>query len=153
VYSDPRIVGFVTEHFLPVRVHVREQKDEFKRLADRYGAHWTPTILVVDSSGQERHRIEGFLPTEDFLGQLGLGRGHSAFVRGDYGEAVRQFREVLDKHAHSDVAPEAMYWHGVARYKASGDAGALGDTHRELDQRYPESSWAKKASVWASPSS
>jgi hypothetical protein len=149
VYSDPRIVGFVTRHFVPVRVHVREQKDDFKRLGERYGAQWTPTTLVLDSSGQERHRIEGFLPADDFLGQLGLGRGHSAFVRGDYGEAARQFREVLDKHADSDVAPEAMYWQGVARYKGNGDVAALQETHRDLEQRYPGSTWAKKASVWA----
>jgi hypothetical protein len=150
VYPDPRIVRFVTDHFVPVRVHVQHQKDAFKRLGDQYGAHWTPTALVLDPSGQERHRIEGFLPSKDFLGQLGLGRGHSAFVRGDFIEAAQQFREVIDKHAESEMAPEAIYWHGVAQYKANSDVRALGDTHRELDQRYPESSWAKKASVWAS---
>ena len=149
MYSDPRVIRFVTDHFLPVRVHVRNQKEQFEQLGDRYGAHWTPTILVLDPSGQERHRIEGFLPSKDFLGQLGLGHGHSAFNRGEFAEAARQFHEVLDKHAESEVAPEAMYWNGVARYKDTGDAGVLGETHRKLVERYPDSSWAKKASVWA----
>jgi hypothetical protein len=151
VYSDARVIRFLSEHFVPVRVHVREQKEEFARLGDRYGAHWTPTILVIDPSSQERHRIEGFLPSKDFLGQLGLGHGHAAFVRGEFAEAARQFREVVDKHAEAETAPEAMYWHGVAQYKADGDARSLGDAYRELDRKYPGSSWAKKASVWASP--
>jgi len=35
---------------VPVRVHVRDQADEFKRLGERYGVQWTPTTLVIDSS-------------------------------------------------------------------------------------------------------
>ena len=138
----------MTQHFVPVRVHVREQAAEFKRLGERFDAQWTPTILVVDSSGRERHRIEGFLPADDFVAQLALGRAHAAFGRTDFEEAARQFGEVVDRHATSDAAAEAQYWHGVARYKASGDASALGATATELQKRYPESTWTKKASVW-----
>jgi hypothetical protein len=41
-----------------------------------------------------------------------------------------------------------LYWAGVSRYKATGDASALRDTAREFGQRYTQSSWAKKSSVW-----
>jgi hypothetical protein len=148
VYPDPRVATFVEENFVPVRVHARQQADEFKRLGSRYNAQWTPTILVLDPSAEERHRIEGFLPVDDFLAQLALGLAHSAFARGEFEEAERRFREVVEKHASTDAAPEALYWAGVARYKATGDPTALADTATQFRQRFQGTSWAKKASVW-----
>jgi len=151
VYTDPKVISFINENFVPVRVHVREQADEFKRLGARYSVQWTPAILVIDPSGQERHRVEGFLPAPDFLAQLTVGLGHAGFARSDFTEAEKWFREVLEKYPKTDVAPEALYWAGVARYKATGDASALADAARQLRERYQDSSWAKKASVWGAP--
>jgi TolA-binding protein len=148
VYSDPRVIEFIHQHFTPVRAHVKDNADEYKRLGSRFNAQWTPTTLVVDSEGRERHRIEGFLPADDFLAQLSLGLAHSAFARGSFKEAEPLFREVVDKYPNTDAAPEALYWAGVSRYKASGDAAALGDTARAFSTRYTDTSWAKKASVW-----
>ena len=148
MYTDPRVVRFISDQFVPVRVHVRDQADEFKKLSAKYSAPWTPTILVIDSTGEERHRIEGFLPANDFLAQLALGLGHSAFLRSDFKEAERWFREVVERYAETESAPEALYWAGVARYKATGDAAALRETAQQFRQRYQGTSWAKKASVW-----
>jgi hypothetical protein len=150
VYSDPQVAGFINDQFVPVRIHVREQADEYKRLGQRFNAQWTPTVLIVDASGAERYRTEGFLPVEDFLSQLTVGLGHAAFAAGDFAAAERYFRDTLAKYANSEAAPEAQYWAGVARYKASGDAAALGATAKAFDERYQSSSWAKKASVWKS---
>lgn len=134
---------------MPVRVHVKEQADAFQRLGGRYGVQWTPTILILDPSGTERHRIEGFLPAEDFLAQLALGLAHAAFARGAFDDAGRRFREVVERYPDSEAAAEALYWAGVSRYKATGDAAALADTARQFGARYTGTSWAKKASVWA----
>lgn len=148
MYPDREVGRFVEEQFVPVRAHVREQSDEFKRLGARYDAHWTPTILVIDPSGAERHRIEGFLPVEDFRAQLALGLAHSAFGQGEFQEADRRFRRVVERHPETDAAAEALYWAGVSRYKATDDAAALGDTARQFRERYTDTTWAKKASVW-----
>jgi hypothetical protein len=51
VYADPKVAGFVNDNFIPVRVHVKDQAGEFKRLGERFNAQWTPTILLVDSNG------------------------------------------------------------------------------------------------------
>jgi hypothetical protein len=149
VYPDARVARFVTERFIPARVHVKEQPDDYRRLGERFGAQWTPTLLVIDPSGTERHRIEGFLPADDLIAQLALGLGHSAFARAEWGEAERRFREVADRHAGTDAGAEAQYWTGVARYKGTNDAGALAETARAFAQRYQDTPWAKKASVWA----
>ena len=148
MYPDERIARFITDNFIPARVHVRDQADDFLRFGQRYNAQWTPTILELDPDGVERHRIEGFLPTDDFLAQLMLGVGHMAFKRGGFAEAERRFREVVDRLPHSDAAAEALYWAGVSRYKKTGDASALGETARAFAQQYTESPWAKKASIW-----
>ena len=148
MYTDPRVVEFVNRHFVPVRAHVKDNPAAFKALGDRFNAHWTPTILVADSTGAERHRIEGFLPADDFLGQLALGVAKAAFARQDYATAERLYRDVVERFPDTDAAAEAQYWTGVSRYRATNDAAALKATAQAFTQRYQDSTWAKKASVW-----
>jgi len=147
VYSSPTVSALVSEWFVPVRVHVKE-KDAFARLSEKYGAQWTPATLVIDAGGVERHRLEGFLPAEDFAGQLLLGRAHAARLAGDFAEAATRYKLVIERYPLTDAAAEAQYWAGVARYKATNDFHALIETARAFDERYQESAWAKKASVW-----
>jgi len=132
-----------------VRVHVREQAEDYKRLGERFGVQWTPTILELDSQGQERHRIEGFLSKNDFLTQLMVGLGHAAFEREEWAGVQRAFHEALERDPHGDTAPEALYWEGVARYKATKNSAALAETARALAQRFAGATWTKKASIWA----
>ena len=133
---------------MPARVHVRDDAANFKKYAEKYGAQWTPTILELDSEGVERHRIEGFLPVEDFLAQLMLGMGHMAFKGERWADAEKYFREVAEKLPRSDGAAEALYWSGASKYKDTHDASALSETARAFEGRYRDTPWAKKASVW-----
>jgi hypothetical protein len=66
VYPDERVVRLVTSEFLPVRVHVKDPDHAHARMSQRLNAHWTPTVLILDEDGIERHRIEGFIPADDF---------------------------------------------------------------------------------------
>lgn len=127
---------------------MRNQAEDFKRFGERYGAQWTPTILFLDPSGVERHRIEGFLPLEDFLAQMTLGLGHLAFHANRWGDAEQRFESVTEQFSGTDAAPEAQYWAGVSRYKAGGDPMALRDTAAAFGRKYQQTVWAKKASVW-----
>jgi TolA-binding protein len=149
VYPDARVADFIEQNFIPIRVHVREQRDAFKQLGERYSAQWTPTILILDANGQERHRIEGFLPADDFVAQLILGLGHAAFAESNFAEAESRFNQIVEQYPNSDAAAEALYWKGVSRYKATGDPSALAATATAFSQRYRDTPWAKKASVWA----
>ena len=56
MYTDDRVKDLIAERFVPMRVHVRENRDEYRQLSSRYGVQWTPTILVIDAGGEERHR-------------------------------------------------------------------------------------------------
>lgn len=152
MWPDERVARLVTESFLPARLHVKHQGADFERLEGRYGVQWTPTTLFIDPEAIERHRIEGFLPVEDFLAQLSLGLGHLAFHGGRFADAERSFRDVVSRFPAAESAPEAEYWAGVSRYKATGDGAALAATARAFEERYQDTSWAKKASVWRRPS-
>ena len=148
MYTDPRVADFVTETFVPARVHVKEDHEAFKRLGQKYSAPWTPAILIIDNDGQERHRIEGFLPADEFLPQLALGAAHAAFKGGDYHNAERLYRDVVARYDKSTAAPEALYWAGVSKYRAKNDPQALKATAEAFNTQYQDSIWGTKASVW-----
>ena len=148
MYPDPRVRDFVTRHFAAVRVHPKQTPDAFRDLGDRFNAHWTPTILILDDSGAERHRIEGFLPADQFLPQLMLGVAKAAFARKDYAAAERAYREIVDRFPDAEPAAEAQYWAGVSNYRATNDPSALKATADAFAQRYQATTWATKASVW-----
>ena len=139
------MAAFVTETFVPVKIHIKEQPAVF----ERFKVQWTPTILVLDPDGTERHRFEGFLPLDDFLAQLHLGLARAAFERKQFDEAEKRFREIVQQFPKTDAAPESVYWAAVSNYKATGKPDALGQAAQQLKTGYPESVWTKKASVWA----
>ncbi|MFL5478386.1 MAG: thioredoxin fold domain-containing protein [Gemmatimonadaceae bacterium] len=148
VWPDERVVKFVNENFSPARVHVKDDPQLFQKYGEKYGAHWTPTILELDSDGAERHRIEGFLPNDDFLSQLMLGRAQIAFAAQQWDDAEKRFREIVDKFPNTDAGPEALYWAGVSRYKETHDPTFLKNTANAFKERYQDTTWAKKSSIW-----
>ena len=150
MYTDPRVIDFISDNLRPVRIHVREDAEAWRTVGSELGVQWTPTVLILDPSGVERHRLEGFLPADDFLAQLMLGLAKAAFSAKDFNEAERRFRQLIDTYPESETASEALYWAGVSRYKSTNDAAALQETARAFTERYQDSPWAKKASVWRS---
>ena len=144
MYPESRVATFINNNFIPVRLHVKKHPEAMPR----FSVDWTPTVLIVESDGKEQYRIEGYLPADEFLGQLQLGFGHAQFTKKNFADAERQFRDVCEKLPGTDAAAEATYWAGVSRYKATNDASALKATAQAFKDRYQNSIWAKKASIW-----
>jgi outer membrane protein assembly factor BamD (BamD/ComL family) len=109
---------------------------------------WTPTVVLLDSSGKERHRIEGYLPRAEFAAQLELGLARIAFMHKKWDEAERRYRNIVQRYGSSPTAAEAIYWAGVASYKRTNDHTILPLVSEELEQQFPNSLWTRKASVW-----
>jgi hypothetical protein len=135
---------FIAENFVPIKIHIKKNPKGF----ERFGVQWTPTQLILDPDGVERHRMEGFFGVDDFLAQLELGLAKMDFQKQNFSEAEKRFRTVYEKYPASGAAPEAMYWAGVSAYKATNQAEHLAETAKLLKDKYPESEWARKASVW-----
>jgi hypothetical protein len=128
-----------------VEAHIKEHPAYFHR----FDAVWTPTVLLLDSDGVERLRIEGYLPKEEFRAQLAMGLARIAFMHKQWAEAERRYAQVVERYPDSKAAPEALYWRGVSHYKRTKDHTALGEVAHALEEKYQDSEWALKASVWS----
>jgi TolA-binding protein len=134
----------VNQNFVSVKIHIKERPQDF----GRFKAEWTPTLILAEADGTERHRVVGFLPPEDFLAQLRLGMAKAAFSRGQFAQAQSGFEAVANQFPETEAAPEATYWSAVSAYKATGDPEHLKKGGRLLRERWPNSEWTKKSSVW-----
>lgn len=67
-WSNPQIIDYVGQHFVPVKVDV----DDFEGLVfrDRYQIRFYPTVLIFNSKGQLVKKHEGMLGSEAMLGLL-----------------------------------------------------------------------------------
>ena len=144
MYPTPDVTALIDEQFVPVRIHVKEQP----RMWHRFGIRWTPTVMVLSPDGDEVRRIEGFLPADELLGQLRLALGHAAANKKDWATAERWFAEAAEGTG-TDAGPEGEYWRGVARFSANHDHTELAEINRRFQQRYRDTSWAKRASIWS----
>ena len=130
---------------MPLEAHIKERPAYFHR----FDALWTPSVLILDSDGKERWRIEGYLPKDEFRAQLELGLARVAFINKQWAEAERRYADVLERYPESKSAPEALYWKGVSHYKATNDHAVLGELPEQFKEKYPESVWALKTAAWS----
>ena len=130
---------------MPLEAHIKEHPKYFHR----FDALWTPTILVMEPEGMERFRIEGYLPKEEFRAHLEMGLARLAFMNKQWADAGRKYAEIVERYPDTKIAPEAVYWKGVCRYKETNDHTVLGEVPAQLKERYADSVWALKASVWS----
>ncbi|MBV9215343.1 MAG: hypothetical protein JO053_04130 [Acidobacteria bacterium] len=102
----------------------------------------------MDPGGTERRRLEGYLPKDDFGAFLEIGLARLAFLRKDFMDAERRYTSVIDGHAESVFAPEAVYYLGVSRYSASHDHEELPATANQLQSEYPGTEWQLRSIPW-----
>lgn len=102
----------------------------------------------MDPKGKERFRIEGYLPKSEFRAQLELGLARIAFMHKQWEDAERRYKDVAERYRQTVAAAEAVYWRGVSHYKGTNDHTALGEVARELKEKYTESLWTLKSSIW-----
>ena len=129
---------------MPLSAHIKEHPVYFHR----YDALWTPSVIVLDSNGDEQYRLEGYLPKDEFRAQLELSLARITFMNKDWAEAERRFESLLDRYPDSKAAPEALYWKGVSHYKATNDHTILGELPGMFRDKYPDSIWALKTLAW-----
>lgn len=129
---------------MPLEAHIKERPAYFHR----FDAVWTPTVLILDPNGEERYRIEGYLPVDEFRAQLEMALARVAFMSKDFADAERRYAAVLDHYPNTKAAPEALYWKGVSHYKVTNDHTVLGELPGMFRQKYPDSIWAMKSVAW-----
>jgi len=144
-YPDANVCFSVESSFIPLQIDFNKNK----ALVKRFGIKWTPTVVILDVDGDEHHRFIGFLPLEDFTAQIILGKGKVEFNLDYFERAIQCFQEILVRYPKTDAAPEAQYFLGVSKYKASNNPNELKLGLETLQRDYPLSVWTKKAQVYA----
>lgn len=144
-YPNPDVSGFLRTQVIPVKVLYNAQP-----LAGRFRVVWTPTLIILDSDGNELYREEGFLPPERIVPVLMLGIGKVQIHTRKFKEAVTSLSQLVATYPKSEVAPEAMYFAGVARFRETNDLRVMRDTYESLLKAHPGSSWTIKASPYES---
>lgn len=105
-------------------------------------------MLILDESGAERFRSEGYLPKQEFGAQLMLGLARNAFEQKRWDEAELWYDSVLERYDDTASAAEALYWKSVCRYKATNDHTWLTKINAGFRNKYQDSIWAEKASIF-----
>jgi tetratricopeptide (TPR) repeat protein len=142
-YPHPKVIEFFAKNLVAVRVLINSQP-----LPKKFKVHWTPTLVLLDEQGEEHNRTVGFLPPDELLPSLLLGIGKSYFDREQLAEAEQTFQQLLTAYPRSDSSAEAAYYLGVSRYKQTHNADELKKTIQHLQKEFPQSEWAKRASVY-----
>src|SRR5512139_1754374 len=146
-YSEPAVVAFLHEQFVPVRTECFW--DNPTGPMRRFDVKWTPTFLVHDPEGKEHHRFVGYVPTDDLLAHLWLGRAKIPYDTDRHADAIPLFETVLSRHPDAGAAPEAAFLRGVAGYKATHDPKEWRRAYDLLSARYPQSEWARRAEPYS----
>lgn len=137
------MAGALAERFVPVRLDVKAEPD----LARRFHVLWTPTLVVRHPAGVPAREWTGYLPPEEFLAELALAEALVLLRSARPGDALERLRGARQRFAGARVAPEAMFWEGVADYRRSGDKERLWAVWRELVAAHPDSVWAVKTTL------
>jgi len=115
-YPDPRTVDLLTLYMIAVRVNTSSSDPLLRRFPIQY----TPTEIVLDADGIERHRTVGFHPPEEFIPELLLGIGKAAVHAGRYSRALALLDKVLLNYPSSKASSEARQLRQICLSKGAG---------------------------------
>lgn len=142
-YSNEQVQRYLEEHFVALKTQVFWDKPS--ELMERFNVTWTPTLLIHDRWGKAHHGVVGYVPEDDLIAHLAFGRARILFDSDHLNDAIELLKNIIETHPRSGVAPEAVYYLGVAEYKVSHDAAALRKIFDTLTAKYPESEWRRRS--------
>jgi hypothetical protein len=142
-YSDEKIQKYIEDEFVPVKSECFW--DKRTELMKQFDIAWTPTLLIHDSTGREHYRIVGFVPNDDFLAHLKLGKGKLFLNRFRFAEAIKELTSAMEQHPNAGSAPETIFYLGVAKYWKAHDPKGLRWAYDTLASRFAQSEWARRA--------
>ena len=141
-YPQPFVQDIIQEYCSPVQVD--NTLDKNKEIVQRFRHIWTPDLRVLDDTGFELYRWNGYLPPAEFAAQLLAALGHSRLRLRQFEAAERHYADVLRRFPTAFVGPEAQYFSGVTAYRKTGEPNGLLHGWHELEKTYPGSEWAAK---------
>lgn len=142
--KDREVIDLIEKETAPVMVNYDESED----LVRKYHVDWTPAFVIIDEEGVELEKWVGYLPKKDLMSQIILSKGLAALHLNRLVEAKSDFNELIEEFPDSELVPEAEYYLGITGFKETGDEFRLGEALRMLVDKYPDSQWTKRCSIW-----
>lgn len=142
-YPNEKVAKFVDYNFVPVQIETSNQA-----MVEKFKVSWTPTIILLDTEGNEKHREVGFLPPDEFIPAFMVAKGNWYFDREQYDQAMEWYDDALKGYPGSAAAAEAVFYAGVSRYKKSHDPKPLREAYETLTAKFPQSEWTKRAAPY-----
>jgi len=147
-YEDDEVIRHLSERFVCIKYNTKSPNTHLKKLIGHAPLLWTPTFVVLDYHLSEMRRIVGYLPPEELLAELQLSVGLIELLHNNAHSAYEMIETVVNNFSETHVAPEALYWLGVAAFRKHGRSlNALVPKWQAIYDRYPGSAWWTKADV------
>ena len=172
VFTDAAVGTFLSQGY--VAVHVDAEKGDGPQIAEQYRVQAFPSVLVLDSSGNERGRVVDFLPPAAWMAAVDKASkgatvleelvdkvaadpddtdtryrlGHAYALAAQRDKAEEQFEAVLlaDPNDELGLANRVLYDRALFfTYKLDGDPATAIAQFEELQRKYPESKQATRA--------
>lgn len=140
-YTDQRVIEAVTSRFVPLKLNLFEDPREVVRPLD---VIWTPTILFADRRGIVHHRSLNFLPPDLFLTLLDLGEAIVGLYWSRLDQSIAMLERTYNAAPNSPLAPEVLYWQGIAGYLKTHSDDDMYRPWNLLRQRFPDSIWSAR---------
>jgi tetratricopeptide (TPR) repeat protein len=141
-YPQPFVQDIIEQYCAPAQVN--NTLEENKPLIERFRHIWTPDLRVLDASGYELYRWNGYLPPAEFAAQLLVALGQARLRLRQFDAAERHYADALQRFPTALAGAEAQYFAGVTAYRKTGEPNALLHGWHELEKTYPGSQWAVK---------
>lgn len=138
-YPDLKVVEFVEKTLIPIQL----QADSYP--AEDFTVRWTPTLVILDSSGKEHSRTVGYIAPEEFVPAMLLGIAKIHFDLRQFDSMEQCLEQIISAYPWSFAAPEAVYYHGVCGYKITHKAEPLKKAYERIAKEHPHSEWVKRA--------
>lgn len=139
-YPDAAVEGYISEHFVCYYASMGRRDDWPLFRANHI--IWTPAVGFADRNGAMHHHSPGYLPPEDFLSLLKIGRARCLMAWTRAAEAA----QVLASAATTDncMTPEALFWLAAAYFLERRDNSRMYEVWAKLSRLYPDSPWAHR---------
>ena len=141
-YPQPAVSAAIEAFCIPLKLDITVPAAE--PIVRRYHQVWTPDLRILDSTGDELYRWNGYLPPFEFAPQVLCAVGQANFRFKRFDAAIELYTDVLTRFPTSLFAPEAQYYLACSRYRKSHESGDLLKGWHELEKTYPSSEWTVK---------
>ncbi len=141
-YPQTFVQDIINEYCVPIQIN--NSLDDNKPIVERFRHVWTPDLRILDDSGYELYRWNGYLPPAEFAAQVLAALGHARLRLRQFEAAEAHYADLLRRFPTAFVAPEAQYFAAVTGYRKTGEPNALLHGWHELEKTYPKTEWAAK---------